>query len=67
MEILETIANPFRILEGGDGELLSICEIEKNEFLGCGVSYKYSRFRCNQIQTRKNLRIRYRKERTCHG
>ena len=33
LEVLETIANPFRILEGGDGELLSIREIEKDKFL----------------------------------
>jgi len=33
LEVLETIANPFRILEGGDGKLLSICEIEKDKFL----------------------------------
>ena len=33
MEVLENIANPFRILEGGDGELLSIREIEKDKFL----------------------------------
>jgi len=25
-------------LEGGDGELLSVREIEKDKFLGCGVS-----------------------------
>ena len=33
LEVLETIANPFKILEGGDGELLSVREIEKNKFL----------------------------------
>ncbi|OEU47505.1 MAG: hypothetical protein BA861_02720 [Desulfobacterales bacterium S3730MH5] len=33
LEVLETIANPFRIVEGGDGELLSIREIEKDKFL----------------------------------
>ena len=33
LEVLETIANPFRILEGGDGELLAVREIEKDKFL----------------------------------
>jgi len=33
LEVLENIANPLRILEGGDGELLSIREIEKDKFL----------------------------------
>jgi len=33
LEVLENIANPLRILEGGDGELLSIREIENDKFL----------------------------------
>ena len=33
LEVLETIVNPSRILEGGDGELLAVREIEKNKFL----------------------------------
>ena len=32
LEILETIAKPYRILEGGDGELLAVREIEKDSF-----------------------------------
>jgi hypothetical protein len=33
LEVLETIADPSRILEGGEGELLAIREIEKEKFL----------------------------------
>lgn len=33
LEALETIANPGRILEGGDGELLAVRETEKGKFL----------------------------------
>ena len=33
LEVLETIAKPSKILEGGDGELLAIREIEKDKFL----------------------------------
>ena len=33
LETLETIVNPSKILEGGDGELLAVREIEKNKFL----------------------------------
>ncbi len=33
LEVLETMANPFRILEGGDGELIAVREIEKGKFL----------------------------------
>ena len=33
LETLETVVNPSKILEGGDGELLAVREIEKNKFL----------------------------------
>ncbi len=33
LETLETVVNPAKILEGGDGELLAVREIEKNKFL----------------------------------
>jgi len=33
LEVLETIAKSLKILEGGDGELLAIREIEKDKFL----------------------------------
>ena len=33
LEALETVANPARILEGGDGELLAIRETEKDKFM----------------------------------
>ena len=33
LEIVETITNPSRILEGGDDELLAVREIEKDKFL----------------------------------
>ncbi len=33
LEVLETIENPFRILAGGEEELLAVKEIEKGKFL----------------------------------
>ena len=33
LETLETVVNPSKILEGGDGELLAVREIAKNKFL----------------------------------
>ena len=33
LEVLENIVHLFKILEGGDGKLLSIREIEKDKFL----------------------------------
>jgi hypothetical protein len=51
LEILETIANSSRILEGGEGELMAIHEIEKDKFLvavyrelNLGWIYNYSIF-----------------------
>jgi len=33
LEVLETIANPFRILAGGDDELLAVRELEEGKYI----------------------------------
>lgn len=33
LEVLETLTNPSRILEGGDGEFLAVREVEKGKSL----------------------------------
>ncbi|HZA29309.1 MAG TPA: hypothetical protein VE735_07000 [Gammaproteobacteria bacterium] len=33
MEVLETVFQPERILAGGEGELIAVCELEQGKFL----------------------------------
>jgi hypothetical protein len=38
LEVLEAISSPVRVVEGGEGALLAVREIDLGKYLGCRVS-----------------------------